>query len=363
MKILHRYILVQLLRNLLLCLMVVVFLFLVFDFFDRIDNIMAEDVSVFTIAQYFLFKIPLTMSLMLPVAMMASILFTIGIMSKNSEITAMRASGATVRWIATPLFLLGFSTSLFAIMLNETIIPYCQRRAHEIYNIDIRQKDKSGSYSQSDFWWRAKDSFYSVGTFDSRTSTLHDISIFEINDRFAVHKRIDAVDATWVDPLLGWNMSRVMEYRFDDQAELDIRRYKAMPLPIKEQPADFYDVKTQPQSMSFKQLRKFIRTQSRNGLDVTGYLANLYEKISFPFINFIVTLVVLPFALKPARSGSMATSVISALVIGFSYYAIHSFSIAMGRAEILPPMLSAWTANLLMGFVGAILLLGAESPS
>ncbi len=363
MKILHRYVLMQLLRNLLLCLMVVVFLFLVFDFFDRIDNILAESADFFTIVQYFSFKVPLTVSLMLPVALMASILFTIGIMSKNSEITAMRASGATVTWIAKPLFILGFVASICSLVLNETIVPWCQRRSSEIYNIDIKQKDKTGGYSQSDFWWRQKNEFYSVGIFDSRTNTLHDLSIIDINDNFEVKKRTDAASATWVDPILGWTIQKVSEYRMEKDGQFEIRNFPKLPLPVNKTPADFYDVKTNPQAMSYQQLKKFIREQSRNGLDVSGLMANLYEKISFPLINLLVTLVVLPFALRPARSGSMAASVISALVIGFSYYAVHSFSIAMGRAEILPPLLSAWTANILMAFVGMILLLGAESPS
>ena len=362
MKILHRYILRQLLHNLFLCLAVVVFLFVIFDFFDRIDNVLRQGVSVLTVAQYFIFKIPLTVSLMLPVALMASVLFTIGLLSKNSEVTAMRASGVKVSWIAYPLFLIGALASVGAIALNELVVPYTQRRVKEIYNIDIRQKDKTGTYSQNELWWRSGNQFYSVGFFDSRTNRLHDLSILALNDTFHVRQRVDAESADWLNPSLGWNMQRVQSYQFDDQGSVEIRRSKALPLPIPERPADFYDVRTSPDTMSYVELKRFLKKQAKNGLDITGSLARLYEKFSFPFINLIVTVVVLPFALKPARSGSMAASVLSALIIGFSYYAIHSFSIALGRAEIISPLLSAWTANMLMGFVGGVLLLGAEAP-
>jgi lipopolysaccharide export system permease protein len=365
MKIIHRYVLSQLIRNLILCLMIVVFLFLVFDFFDRIDNILAEDASVWLIVQYFLYKIPLTISLMLPVSVMAAILLTIGVMSKNSEITAMRASGVTVTWIAMPLFLLGFFLSLAAIVLNETVVPYTQRRAREIYNIDIRQKDKSGGYSQTNFWWRDKSDFYSVGIFDSRDNTLHDISIFQLAPDFEVRQRKDAQMAEHLDDLLGWTMFGISTYEFGHSkgaSTVDFKNFKSLPLTIKEKPSDFYDVRTDTNTMSYFELRKFIRTQTKNGLAITGYLAYLYEKFSFPFINLVVALVVLPFALRPARSGSMTTSVIAAMLIGFSYYAIHSFSIAMGRAEFINPVIAAWMANLIMGTAGSILMLGAEAP-
>ena len=362
MKIIHRYLLSSLIRNLILCLMVVVFLFVVFDFFDRIDNILAGEASVVNTMQYFLLRIPLTASLMLPVATMVSVLLTIGIMSKNSEITAMRAAGLKLSWIAAPLFGLGVLLSLGSIVLNETIVPFTQRRAKEIYNMEIRRKDKTGDYSQSDFWWRSSGIFYSVGMFDSRSKTLYDVSKLELSGTFKIDRRVDAREAVWLDPLLGWNMRGVTDYRFVQNNTLDIKTYKSMPLPISEKPSDFYDVKTDASTMSFQELRRFIKKQGANGISTSSYLANLYEKLSFPFINLIAALVVLSFALKPARSGSMAASVLAALIIGFSYYAIHSFSIALGKAELMPPLIAAWTANILMGFVGVVLLLGAEAP-
>lgn len=362
MKILHRYILQQQLRNLALCLMVVVFLFLIFDFFDRIDNIVAENASLLLTLQYFLYKIPLTVSLMLPVAIMAATLLTIGVLSKNSEITAMRAAGVAVRWIAAPLFGLGIVMSLLAMLMNETLVPYAQRRVKEIYNIDIRQKHASGVYSQHDIWWRIRNVFFSAAVFDSRTNTLHAFSKFEVNPDFEVRKRVDAESAAWLDPVLGWNMRSVTEYRFDEAASLSVQHFRRLPLPIGEKPSDFYDAKTDPYTMTYQQLAKFIKRQAQTGLRVAGLRAYLFEKMAFPFINFMVVLVVLPFALKPARSGSMTASVLSAMLLGFSYYAIHSFSLAMGRAEFLAPFLAAWMANLLMGFVGLVLMLGAEAP-
>ncbi|MFM1848901.1 MAG: hypothetical protein RL417_2375 [Pseudomonadota bacterium] len=362
MKILHRYILGHLLRNLALSLIGFTFLFLIFDFFDRIDNIVAENASFWTGVQYFIHKVPLTVILMLPVAMLVSTMLTIGLLSKNSEITAMRASGAAVMWLARPVLLVGFLVSIGALILNETLVPYTTRRVKEIYNIDIRQKDKRGGYSQSDLWWRSKDSFYSVGMFDSRTNQMLDFSEFKLGDDFNIERRIDADKASWLNPTLGWSMRGVTDYRFTDSDVPNISRYPVLPLPIRDRPEEFYDVKTEPQTMSYRQLRRFIKEQARNGISITGYLADLNGKIAFPFISFIITLIALPFALKPARSGSLAASFVAGLVIGFSYYAVDSFSIAMGRAEIWPPLLAAWMANILMGFVGLVLALGAESP-
>ena len=339
-------------------------LFLLFDFFDRIDNLMEEGTSIWTAIKYFLYKIPLTLNYMIPIAMLVAALFTIGLMSKNSEVTAMRAGGLTLFWISKPLFVFSFLVSVFTILFQETAVPHAQRRVREIYNIDIRKKDESGSYSQSDFWWRSGDSFYAIDIFDSRTNTLHDVTKLELNlDNFDILARTNSKKAKWVSPELGWTMQNVEEYEFHANDAPKKAAHKSLPLPISEQPKDFFKAKMDPHTMSYFQLKEFILKQKENGISILGYLSDLYSKFSFAFVTFVITLVAIPFALKPARSGSMAFSLLAGMIIGFSYYAVHSFSIAMGRAELWPPLLAAWTANILLCIIGVVLNWGAEAPS
>ena len=362
MKTIHRYILRELLKNLALCTMGLCFLFLLLDIFDRLDNLVQEDISLWLAIRYFLFKIPPYFNLTLPVAMLAATMLTLGLLAKNSEITAMRAAGLKISWITRPILMVGLLLSLFSMLLAESVVPYCVRREKEIYNIDIREKHKSGSYSQSDFWWRSGNEFFSVAMFDSRTDTLYGLSRLELTPTFRVTKRSDAARAVWVKKGLGWTMFDVSQYLFPRNKPLEVHRFKSMALPIPETPRDFYNTELHPDSMSFLQLKRFIRTQIANGVSTAGYYSDLYAKISFPFVVFISALVVLPFCLRTARSGSMSVSFVAGLIIGFAYYAVHSFSLALGRAEIWPAGLAAWMANIIMLGVGVVLNIGAEAP-
>ena len=361
MKILHRYILSLLVRNFAVGLTTFVFLFLVVDFIDRIDNVLSESPSVLLVLQYFLCRVPLMTQLMLPVALIFATLFTYGLLSKSSEITAMRASGLTVAWLGRPLLFFGATLSLFSLFLGEVVVPFSERRQKELYNIDIKKKDKKGGYSQADFWFRHGKSFYAFDLFDSRTNTIYKLSEFDLTEDWRVTRRTDAQTATWIDKGLGWNMKGVTQYHFDTDP-MAIEKLRSLPLPIPEVPTDFYDVKNDPASMSFSELRKFIRKLRRNGISTTQYLPDLYSKMAAPFIIFITGMLVLPFTLLPARSGSMAMSSLAGISIAFLYYAVDSFSISMGRAELLPAFLAAWSANIVMGIVAFVLNLGTEAP-
>ena len=363
MKILHRYLLKIFLRNLALCLGTVTTLFLVFDFFERIDEIVAAGGGFGATLQYFLLKLPLVINLMLPISTLVASLLTFGLLSKQSEVTAMRSSGLSIAWISAPILAATFALSIISFVFSETVVPFAQRRANEVYNIDIKEKHARGRYSQEDVWWRSQNQFYSVGMFDSRSNKMHDLSVFEITREFEVVRRTDAPMVSWINPLLGWSMENPVEFRFPPGEGAHMRSYSSLPLPIPETPEDLYDARTDSQSMSFRSLRKYIKKQLRNGIPVTELYTDLHDKFSFPFIVFVITLVSLPFALLPARSGSLALSFIAGIAIGFAYYAVHSFSISLGRADIWPPFIAAWMANVLMGAIGVILNLGAESPT
>lgn len=359
----HQYVTREIVRNVALASAAFCFLFLIFDFFDRIDNIITEDASLWTGCLYFLLKIPFLFNITLPIAMLVGTLFTIGIFAKNAELTAMRAAGLRVAWIARPVLVLAFVLSLLSMLLTETVIPYTNRRVREIYNIDIKEKDKTGTFSRSDFWWRDDDTFYSANMFDSRTNQLLNLSVFEVNEDNKIIERTDATSVQWLGETFGWTMQNVIQHHFHQGQMPDRQQLPSLPLIIDKEPADFYTAKTDPYTMSFLELRHFIQEQTANGIATRGYLADLYAKISFPFVTFFCALIVIPFALRPARSGSMAFSFIAGIIIAFGYFVIHSFSLAMGRAEMWNPLLAAWSANLLMGFVGLVLNLGSESPA
>lgn len=362
MKILNRYILRFTLRNLLLSVGTLLSLFMVVDFFDRLDNIIGQNPSVGTVLLYFLLKIPFFINQTLPISMLVTTLLTIGLLAKNSELTAMRSAGIPVLKIAAPLLKVAAGLVVFSLILGEIIVPYTFRRTKEIYNIDIQKKNVTGEYSQNDFWWRDGDYFFTADFFDSRDNTIHSLSRFRLDPAFQIVERTNAKTVTWIDSLLRWNMMDVAEIRFRDDPP-KIVRHRSRPIIIRESPEDFYDMRTDPNTLSYRALAQYIKRQQKNGVAVKGFLTELHAKIALPLLILIIALITLPFSLQPARTGSLATSLLSGLTISFAYYAVHSFSVALGQAEIWPPMLAAWCANIVMIIAAVILNLGAESPA
>jgi lipopolysaccharide export system permease protein len=94
MKVLTKYISKEFIRLQLLCQIIFVFLFLMIDFVQKIDNFMeAEVTQVVVILSFFLYKIPYILVQMIPVATLISVIVLFRIMKNNREILAIKACG------------------------------------------------------------------------------------------------------------------------------------------------------------------------------------------------------------------------------------------------------------------------------
>lgn len=361
MKILQRYVLFRFLSVLGICLLASVSLFVVFDVFERLNLFVREGSSIWLVLLYTGFKVPLIVQLMLPIAVLVAVIVSVGRLSQLSEMTAMRASGLSVWSIAAPLLCSGLLLSGLSFLLGETVIPYATQRSEEIYHLDLKRKAERGVISRNNFWYRTKNRLYNVGFYDSRSSTLYGLSIFEVDKNFNPVRRTDARQAVWGgNSGIGWTMQDVVEITVDAEGRAATSRFQKMPLVIDEVPSDFYNLERRSETMSYRQLNHYVQKLANEGVSVTGYLVDLAAKISFPFVSFVVVLVGFPFALISARMGNLTLSFISGVSIGFAYYVVHALSVSFGSGELIPVTLAAWTANIIITSIGVYFMSGAD---
>ncbi|MFQ5780043.1 MAG: LptF/LptG family permease, partial [Nitrospiria bacterium] len=119
----------------------------------------------------------------------------------------------------------------------------------------------------------------------------------------------------------------------------------------------FQRVAVKPKRMTYQKLRSYINQLKTDGFDATRYQVDLRAKEAFPFVNFMMILLGVPFALKDSRSAGLARGVVVSLGVAFFYWLVFSVTISLGHIGALPPWLAAWSANLLLLTIGIYLVL------
>jgi lipopolysaccharide export system permease protein len=190
--------------------------------------------------------------------------------------------------------------------------------------------------------------------FAVETTTPHGVTLNYLEENYMQKKRVDADKAEWRDNQ--WVLQNVLITTFQDDTFPTLERKVTQVVHLPETPADFKTVQKDTDRMGFLELYQYIRKLQSGGYDATRYLADLHGKIAISLVSILLVLIGISFSLRSARQGGIAQSISAGITIGFSYWLLFAFSLSLGRSGLVPPILSAWLANILFGVAAVVMI-------
>ncbi len=139
MRLLRRYIIIELLSPFLFSLLVIVFVLFIQFLLRAIDRFLGKGLDTLVIFEYLFLNMAWIVALAVPMAVLIATLMTFGRLSEDNEITAMRASGISFLKIIRPGLLFGTIICLMLLYFNNYILPEMNFRAR-ILSGDIYRK-------------------------------------------------------------------------------------------------------------------------------------------------------------------------------------------------------------------------------
>ncbi|RLB07821.1 MAG: LPS export ABC transporter permease LptG, partial [Deltaproteobacteria bacterium] len=305
-KIITRYIIKEFLKILSLAVSTFLLIFFVVELFERINVIIVHKAPFYLLLKYFLYTIPPFLSQTLPFATLLATLITLGILSRNNEVVAMKAHGISAYRIIFPLFILALSVTAFIFFCNETIVPYSVYKAHYIWSVKIKKEEERAFFKLNKIWYRGEGVIYNIRLLESENDILKGVTIYRFDKEFTLRQRIDAREAHWRGK--GWTFYQVVIRDFSPAGEVLTSTYEQKDIFIPERPEDFKKGMKDPEEMSYRELRGYIDRLRREGYDSSRYVVDLHAKVAFPFLSLIMVLIGAPLALMAGqgRGGGIA---------------------------------------------------------
>ena len=355
--VLARHLAREFLRTFALTVAAFVAIYVIADFFDRFDGFLKHDATLGAVLRVFLFKIPLIVTQVTPVAVLAAALVSLGLLARHNEFVALRACGVSVWQITMPLLAVAGCISVATFAWNETLVPYSARRWHAIENTEIKKHEAEGLFTGRQVWYHGQAGFYNVERVSRRHRALYGLSIYQLGPDFRPARLIEFDAATWNGQ--GWNLAGAHTREFRRSGLHDTPGAPdGFTLP--ESFDDFRTVAVEPEELSYGMFRRQIREVRRKGVDSSESLVDLHLKLALPAASLMMMLVAAPLAAAGTRITSLATSIGVGLVLGFGYFVVVAFTRALGQSAALPPALAAWSANVLFALLGGFYVLGSD---
>src|SRR5215471_2320115 len=123
MRLLDRYLLRELLVPLGYCLGGFSLLWVVSDLITELNGLQEKKLQVTDIVRYYVVKMPEFLVLVLPMALLLALLYTLTNHARHNEITAIRAAGIGLWRLCLPYFGVGLLASIVVFGLNEFFVP------------------------------------------------------------------------------------------------------------------------------------------------------------------------------------------------------------------------------------------------
>ncbi len=357
--ILDKYVVKGFLQYFLLVLSSFVVIFIVFTFFELVEDVVANEISSLVVLNYFRFLLPQIVYYMVPMSVLVAVLVNFGVLTRTSQIIAMKASGVSLYRLSFSIMMVTALMSGLSYLMQEHLLPRCNQKQDALR--DIIKGRRTQTYLDPGRKWMMGEQakIFNYNFFDDERNFFGDLSIFEFDPaNFEIKRRIYASRALWNQPAGSWVFEEGWVQGFQNQRALpsEFLRFERQQFPeIKEDPRYFKKEVKQSTQMNYQELHTYIEDLKQSGFDVVRLTVALHKKLSFPLISLIMGMIAIPFSFSMGKRGSLYGVGLS-IMIGIAYWVTLEFFEQVGGAGKLMPLLAAWAPNLIFGAGGVYFL-------
>lgn len=353
MSILDKYILKQMMQPFLFGVAAFSTIFVASSFLFRVTQYITQyGASYSSLIRLFLCLMPEVINYTFPMSMLLAALLTMGQLSSNSEITAMRSGGLSFRRIAAPILAAGFVVSLFSVVWAEKVVPPAKSEYERIIKVEIKRDTKPRTQNHVLIKQVSKGQLVRLTyarTFDEKQGMMKDITI-EDWDNGKVARIQRTPQAKWTQGTWIMEGGTITDLTGKDGVARTMTFDKQV-LPISETPKAITLDQKDPDQMTIGELKMYIDILKRQYMSTSKYEMEIYRRFTVPLASFFFALIGVPLGVQSQRTGASMGLGFSVVII-FIYYSIMTFMTGLGQGGVIPPLLAAATPNLLCGAFG-----------
>jgi lipopolysaccharide export system permease protein len=360
-RILDRYVVREFLKTYLIIFFSFAVVFIVIDVIDNLPRLIRSGATFQLATVYYLLRLPYLIVLTSPVTVLLTGLFMMNALSKYNESVAIRAAGVSIKRAMLPLFAIGLLISLAVLVFGEYVLPYAESQRSYIYNVRIKGEQPDDNLLKARVHYQGKkNDFYYFGFFDGYQNTLRVIDLTRMDStRTEVKEHVTAAGARWDKDK--WIIQDCEIRRFDKDRQTYYKHYPSTTLPLLDvQPQDFVRITKKTLSLTFFELRDYIKRLRKMGEKTNREVVDLHMKLAFPLTNLIVIFFFIPIATSNIRSKGRGLIFLLGLAVCFIYLIVVRVVQSLGYNGVIPPVWAAWSPNLAFTVLGFLFLRKAE---
>jgi lipopolysaccharide export system permease protein len=344
MKILDRYLIRSFFAPFGVCLSIFAVLVMLGRYFERMDVFTNYHAKTRDIVVYLLLSVPFWLNLVMPVATMLAVLFSLGALQQRGELTACRSAGIASLRLYMPFFSVGFLLVIFSLVGGLSFLPKCNFEARSVYRVKI--KGGLALNYRKDHVVLAGENHrrFTIGWLDAEKGEMTDVVVDRFGDDLEWLETISAKRALYQNGQWTFLNGTLRRYDPAQPGSFLSEPFATRVVDISERPGDLILEDKIPEDMTGRETLRRIKRLRRMGAASYKEQVALQLKTALPFANMIVIALAIPFAVGMGHQGRTQTFAY-ALALAFLYWGTTSICQSFGEQGRIPPWTAAWAAN------------------
>ena len=328
-------------------------LFVIVDFFEKIDRLVRAQLGAGELLEYILLKLPFAIGQVLPAAVLLGVMLTFGLMSRSHETMAIRTSGLNILSLMRPVIIYAGLVALLLLALNLYLIPWGQGQLSLFWQTEVEKKPPRNLHNLEHFWYKGDQAIYNIVMFRKDIQTMEGVKIYLFDRQFHLVQIIAAARGQWQGN--HWHFFDGYIQNFEATGAVVGEKFQQRDLVLTEQPKDFADLEKKVTEMDVNELYRYVGRLERDNYKSTPYRVDLYSRFSLAVTPLILVIIGLGLALRQEQI-HLTSMVAVGLGLMFGYWLFFGFCASFGQAGSFPPLLAVIVPHLAFGAVAMVLL-------
>lgn len=354
MKLLDRYLLKQYIKYFFTINVAFVALYVLIDFFEKIDDFSESGKSMWLAVQYFSLNIPFVVDQLSPILILLSGVIALGILNHNHELIALKAGGIPLKTILKPIILAGLGFTMLFLCVAQWILPPAIATTNNIWFEQIKGKIQLGIYRNGRYYFKGQEGFYSFKWPDQKSFKFEDFSYSMWDERHNLELLISAKSAYYEDDKWVLKAGQTQKMK---KGEFDTKPFGMRRQALPENPRDFLIPQYDFVSLSITEL--FQEAQNKETeKQTTKAWAEFYGRISYILLGFPLLLMGLPILLISYAKWGRDLSIAIPISCGLAFVAwgVWGAMQSLAAAGAMSPFIAGTAIHVLFAGGGLYML-------
>lgn len=349
MKTLDRYILRELVVPFLIGTIAVTLMFQANTVIFLQKSYNLQHVPLSAIFQLLAYHTPEFLNQTLPVGVSLASSLAISRLARESELTAMRGAGASLRRILLPVWFFGLLVAVGSYFNVERVMPAAQSKASRVEQ-DLFAVMASPVFRSNVSLTLDRYSVWIGGVTRGPNDSLQLANIMLIEsphpDDVWIYK---AVKGTYHDG--DWILDDAIFYEVKGVSLVAVKAHQPVRINERIPLGDFF-APSRPKEQTSQELLAAISAGKKTGIQTQALELEYNIRFSLPAACIVFAVVAPVFAIGFAKTGGFI-GVLLSIVLAFAYYNVYVITTEiLGRNSAISPVIAAWLPNVIFGALG-----------